>query len=730
MNTNFTKLFIKFFMPYLLIITIMFALSSIVYFAAFREIENNAIKMQESYMEQSKSVIDRRFKEAIDASIQLTTIPIVEAFKAKSREDLDKNYFVAYELYDEITNIRFVNDIIEEYLIFYKKSEIVAMVDQLNYYNTLPSNTFDASDYSKQEFWNLLFKDYYKQKIIPAQNYKLHGRNVVGIPILTTIGYNVTDPEAVILMILNGDKLKENMIGFEENLNGNFIILNSDNQVLISLNDSLGVTEDGYVDIDGLEQGFMTFSSSSDRTDWKYMLIQPEEEVFREITKLRSAGQVLIIIIFLVGLLVSLISARYNSKPVHTLINDHEALSARLNDQRPYLRRTFLERWLKGNYTHIEEIISITKYLRAQYIGEFYAVMVIDYDERINVLEDLNEYNIKELEIRRLILKDLLTEELIKPEYMHDIDHDKIAVIYIWDGLDELAFQDHISKQIDLCRAVLVDNDIEDVLFGVGNIYKEMEEVSLSLSNAIDALATISSNSSDNIVHFSDLEENIDNYYYPPELETRLFNCTRAGDSEQVSTILRNVLKRNVFEKTLAPHMLKVFIYEIWGTLAKVQERAVGENNAVKSIINDAFEQIEVMSDLEKIQYCRKIFLDVSEVIRLEKADKHDNVMENINEYIKENFVDPDFCLPMVAEKFNLSYAYLSQIFKDFNDESFINYLQQLRMKEAERLLVETNLPVKDIVTASGYNSSNTFGKAFKRMHGVSASVYRDKQKQ
>ncbi|QUI24687.1 helix-turn-helix transcriptional regulator [Vallitalea pronyensis] len=728
MKKNFTKLFIKFFMPYLLIIIIMSALGSIAYIAAFREIESNAIKMQQSYIEQSKSVLDRRFKEAMDASIQLQQIPIVNGFKKRTRFDIEENYYPVVELYNQLKNIRFVNDIIEQYFIFYDNSKVVASNANINYYNKLSPDNFKVGTIDKDVYWESLFKKYYNGHIQPVENYMIYKKPIRGISILTTIGHEFNSPEAVILMILDGEKLKQNMTGFEQNLEGNFFVADAEGRILISLNDELGITENGYVDFDTIKHQFLTFTTPSEVTSWNYILIQSEDEVFREIFRLRNAASILMATIFVVGLLTSLISARYNSKPVHTLMNKHEDLVQRVKKQIPYLRMTFLERWLMGNYTNIEEIISMTKYLKANYIGTLYCVMVVDYDERINILEDLSEHNINELEMKRLIVKDLLTEEILLPEYVHDIDHDKLAVIFITDGTDENQFRKHIEEQICLCIDLMASNSIKDVRFGVGNIYKDMAEVSSSLSNAMDALTTINTKSEKGYVWFDTLEENLDSYYYPAEIENRLYNCTRAGDSEQVRQILRDIIKRNIFDKTLPANMMKVFIYEIWGTLAKVQERAVGEDNVVKSIILEAFEKMDSMSNLEKIQCSKRVFLEVCEVIRNEREDKHDHIMDSINQYIDESYQNPDFCLPMVAEKFNLSYAYLSQIFKAFNNECFINYLQQLRMKEAERLLRETNMAVKDIVIACGYNSSNTFGKAFKRMHGISASVYREKQ--
>ena len=80
--------------------------------------------------------------------------------------------------------------------------------------------------------------------------------------------------------------------------------------------------------------------------------------------------------------------------------------------------------------------------------------------------------------------------------------------------------------------------------------------------------------------------------------------------------------------------------------------------------------------------------------------------------------------LAMVSEQFGLSEGYLSALFKEEMNVNFADYLEDLRMKEACRLLKEGGL-VADIAERTGYNSVQSFRRAFKRVLGVSPSEYR-----
>ncbi len=55
--------------------------------------------------------------------------------------------------------------------------------------------------------------------------------------------------------------------------------------------------------------------------------------------------------------------------------------------------------------------------------------------------------------------------------------------------------------------------------------------------------------------------------------------------------------------------------------------------------------------------------------------------------------------------------------------------LQQARLERAKRLLIETDLPVVDVATAAGFNSSNYLIRFFRRELGLSPRAYRDRLK-
>src|SRR5579863_5001054 len=57
--------------------------------------------------------------------------------------------------------------------------------------------------------------------------------------------------------------------------------------------------------------------------------------------------------------------------------------------------------------------------------------------------------------------------------------------------------------------------------------------------------------------------------------------------------------------------------------------------------------------------------------------------------------------------------------FKQLFDRPVYSYLTDIRMQKAAELLANTDLSVKEIAAAIGYNSSSKFGPMFKRYYGI-----------
>ncbi|WP_338552200.1 AraC family transcriptional regulator [Paenibacillus sp. KS-LC4] len=85
--------------------------------------------------------------------------------------------------------------------------------------------------------------------------------------------------------------------------------------------------------------------------------------------------------------------------------------------------------------------------------------------------------------------------------------------------------------------------------------------------------------------------------------------------------------------------------------------------------------------------------------------------------------------LDELANRFNYSPRYLSMKFKKQTGESPIDYLIQIRIKEAKKLLLESGATLRDIAAYVGYTDEYYFSRLFKKQTGLSPARYQAKER-
>lgn len=133
------------------------------------------------------------------------------------------------------------------------------------------------------------------------------------------------------------------------------------------------------------------------------------------------------------------------------------------------------------------------------------------------------------------------------------------------------------------------------------------------------------------------------------------------------------------------------------------------------------------------LQQYREVLMDWIMEIHREKNNKEegtvsDRKMQMAVEYIAENY-NKDLNMAVVSNYLSMNYSQFSYSFKQYTGESFVNYLKEIRIREAKRLLAETDLKVQEISMMVGYENEKHFMKTFRSQCGVSATEYRKNMK-
>ena len=107
---------------------------------------------------------------------------------------------------------------------------------------------------------------------------------------------------------------------------------------------------------------------------------------------------------------------------------------------------------------------------------------------------------------------------------------------------------------------------------------------------------------------------------------------------------------------------------------------------------------------------------------------KYGHVIGRAEEYVRENFNDPNISLISTARHVGMSAAHFSTVFSQTLGRPFIHYLTDLRIERAKELLRTTNMRLADIALEVGYNEPNYFSQVFRKAEGMTPKEYRSRE--
>lgn len=93
-------------------------------------------------------------------------------------------------------------------------------------------------------------------------------------------------------------------------------------------------------------------------------------------------------------------------------------------------------------------------------------------------------------------------------------------------------------------------------------------------------------------------------------------------------------------------------------------------------------------------------------------------------EYINQNY-SSSLSLDSLSASAGYSKSHFSYLFKAVTGKTYVEYLNEVRVSQAKRLLSETSKSILEISNEAGYNSLANFNKHFKQITGLTPSQYR-----
>ena len=107
-----------------------------------------------------------------------------------------------------------------------------------------------------------------------------------------------------------------------------------------------------------------------------------------------------------------------------------------------------------------------------------------------------------------------------------------------------------------------------------------------------------------------------------------------------------------------------------------------------------------------------------------DEQQKEDSLITKICRYVRQNYA-VDLTTEDICKEFFCSRSHFSHTFKKTMKKSFSDYLTEVRLDHAKRLLKYSSLSIAEISFSVGFNDANYFSNVFKKKTGISPSSYR-----
>ncbi len=216
---------------------------------------------------------------------------------------------------------------------------------------------------------------------------------------------------------------------------------------------------------------------------------------------------------------------------------------------------------------------------------------------------------------------------------------------------------------------------------------------------------------------------------YPLETERELLRRVRLGDKEGAKEVLNEILGKILFKNAGQIELIRARILE----LAVVLSRAAVEARAdLEMILGLNFKYLQELVKLKTIDelcvWIVKVLDRFTESVFENRNIKNVDIIRKTREFIRANY-KKKMKLIDISKAIYLSPYYLSHIFKKETGSTLFEYLTEVRIEEAKRLLENTSLNTTRISFEVGYGDQSYFSKVFKKLEGISPSDYKKRMK-
>ncbi|GGD52971.1 helix-turn-helix domain-containing protein [Paenibacillus nasutitermitis] len=764
-----SNIYKRFLVSFLLMLIIPIMLSSFTYYEAVNIVETQSREAKLSVLEQTRDLLDKQWKDMDEASIQLSFDSRLNGlFNVKAPLDNSPVLFDIWNYYKDfrsmaLTGGAFTNTV----FVVLKNSDLVfSKAQTTDSTREFYSDVFHYDGVSYEEWHALLFDKSHFREVLPSRQARVNGVDTSVIIYMTSLPLGATqESQAVVVFAIEDNDIRK-LAGIDGENGHTFAILDDKGELLMGDTNvpipaaiRSSTERHGYMHAKIGGEDHLFVYTRSGNNNWVYVASVPIEQVMGNVYYIRTIALSVAAGTLVVGTIISLWMANRHSKPwkeivsvlrafwgqdqgvkhelvglpdkpnevdflqksITRLIDNNLTLEQSLQRQADTLKTVFIERLFRGEFEDRSQMQAMLAHVGLELRGSGFAIAVL-HIYKINVA--FNPESLEEQSILRALMEEVVQEQLQGDGHLHTMHENELVILIRSDLADKTVFVTVLEALFTRISQQIRERYVIAPMIGVGEIYDDLFDVHYSYQEAKQAVTDTQTAGGEEpaVVWYAQMKNRHTGYYYPTELEIRLMNVVKAGNAAELEHLLQHLHHENFAVRSLSPVTNQHLLGDLQATERKLKDELGGQLPSEAADPGPVPAFVGYDKDLQDMFFQ---FLQLCRSIEKNKKSRNSRLMDEIVAHIDEHFQDANLSLYAIASHFNLSESYLSQFFKEQSGEKFSSYLENRRISLACKLIVQDTQSIDSIAVQTGYNSTHSFRRAFKRTMGVSPSSYK-----
>ncbi len=403
-------------------------------------------------------------------------------------------------------------------------------------------------------------------------------------------------------------------------------------------------------------------------------------------------------------------------------INNINRLKIEYEKRREYLQEKLLYDILLG-FIPKDRIREACKEMGFEPQGRIYTAGVLEIVNKKEVGENLwgEDYSLLHFALFN-ICKEVLGD--YPQHYLLMGDHGRIIICFVFDEEKKAS-----EKAYGILQELLVSirhiYDM-DVVVGLGDSYLELSEMKYAFQDALTALEYKVIEGGNQIIVKTDVERSsTKGHRQSNEFLEQVEVAIRVNHQENLKKYIQLYFENLKFNKVPLGEfksLVLALIIRVYSTYNQL----IMDKKESETLDFRLIEALLSMDDLVLMQ--ESIIQRSKELVDQLQQNREDDkavLVLDAMRYIETCYSDPSLDLSHISEKFHVSSSYFARIFKQHNQQTFVEYLTEFRMKKAKELLKNSTRKVFEISQAIGYEDPHYFSYNFRKNVGMTPSQYR-----